>query len=104
ELEYNSSDSTNWNKKRDLFFSVHGIGRGVWGLRQLLDQPTASDNSEPETDGTAPVVTTTISRIIRDTNMSREIKALHHSRCQICGETINLPDGRRYAEAHHIIP
>lgn len=33
ELEYNSSDSTNFKGNHDLFYSVHGIGMGVWGLR-----------------------------------------------------------------------
>src|SRR4051812_23314019 len=30
-----SSDSHHWKKKRDLFYSVHGIGGGVWGLRDM---------------------------------------------------------------------
>jgi putative restriction endonuclease len=30
-----SSDSKFWKGKRDLFFSVHGIGGGVWGLRSM---------------------------------------------------------------------
>ncbi len=33
ELEYNSQDSSNWRGNRNLFFSVEGIGNGVWGLR-----------------------------------------------------------------------
>jgi len=30
-----SSDSHHWKRKRDLFYSVHGIGGGVWGLRDM---------------------------------------------------------------------
>lgn len=105
ELEYNSSDSTNWRKTRDVFFSVEGIGKGVWGLREILKPaPLAVDLAPPETDGSAPTVEAWVNRIVRDTLMGRKIKALHGSQCQICGETIVLPDGRRYAEAHHIIP
>jgi len=47
---------------------------------------------------------TTTSRIIRDTVISRRIKQLHNYECQLCGHTILLPDGSRYAEAHHIQP
>lgn len=47
---------------------------------------------------------TTINRIIRDTLLSRRIKQLHNFECQLCGHTILLADGGRYAEAHHIQP
>lgn len=47
---------------------------------------------------------TTISRIIRDTLLSRHIKQLHRYECQLCGHSILLADGSRYAEAHHIQP
>lgn len=33
ELEYNSSDSESYQGRYDLFYSVQGIGNGVWGLR-----------------------------------------------------------------------
>jgi hypothetical protein len=49
-------------------------------------------------------VATNTYRILRDTELARHIKALHDYRCQICGHTIELPDGSRYAEAHHIQP
>lgn len=47
---------------------------------------------------------TTTNRIIRDTLLSRRIKQLHNFECQLCGHTILLVDGSRYAEAHHIQP
>lgn len=43
-------------------------------------------------------------RIIRDTKVSKWVKYLHGYRCQLCGETIELPDGQFYAEAHHLQP
>jgi hypothetical protein len=105
ELEYNSSDSSNWRKTRDLFFSVHGIGKGVWGLRSMLQEaPIAPDTALSEEASSTPIVALTINRIIRDTVMTRKVKALHRFQCQICGCSIRLRDGRRYAEAHHIIP
>ena len=38
ELEVNSSDSEVFNSE-DLFYSVEGIGKGVWGLREFLSAP-----------------------------------------------------------------
>ena len=45
-----------------------------------------------------------ISRIIRDTKLSRSIKLLYNFRCQLCKTRIEFPDGRGYAETHHIKP
>lgn len=105
ELEYNSSDSTQWQEMRDIFFSVHGVGGGVWGLRSLLGaEPAAVDIGDPTLGATPGRMEITTSRIIRDTLMSQKIKALHRNECQICSLSIELPDGRKYAEGHHIIP
>jgi hypothetical protein len=105
ELEYNSSDSSNWRETRDLFFSVHGIGKGIWGLRSTIAvELPATDLAPPEPEAPAPTIPVTINRIIRDTLMARKVKALHHSKCQICGTSIQLANSRAYAEAHHIIP
>lgn len=49
-------------------------------------------------------VLTQVNRIIRDTEISRRVKTLHNFRCQICGHTIDLGNGKSYAEAHHIKP
>jgi hypothetical protein len=43
-------------------------------------------------------------RFKRDTAQSRWLKALYQGQCQLCGTTIRLPDGRLYAEAHHVRP
>jgi hypothetical protein len=47
---------------------------------------------------------TTTYRILRDTDLARQIKALHEYYCQICGHRIQLADGSFYAEAHHVRP
>ena len=44
-----------------------------------------------------------VSRIIRDTAISSELKLLYDHSCQICGTSITLC-GRNYSEAHHIKP
>jgi hypothetical protein len=70
--------------------------------------PTDMDVETPTASDTADVVPgrvqTTTYRILRDTQIARHIKILHEHKCQLCGHTIVLPDGTRYAEAHHIKP
>lgn len=46
---------------------------------------------------------TTVLRIVRDTKLSRELKALYNYTCQICGIRISVK-GIGYAEAAHIKP
>lgn len=46
----------------------------------------------------------TVSRIIRDTTISNEVKKLNDYRCQICGITLEFPNGKKYIEVHHIKP
>ncbi|MDG4595138.1 MAG: HNH endonuclease [Candidatus Contendobacter sp.] len=46
----------------------------------------------------------TISQIIRDTNISKEVKRLNQFKCQICGLSLDMPEGKKYIEAHHIKP
>jgi hypothetical protein len=105
-----SSDSAGWKHGPDLFYSVKGLGAGVWGLRSKLaatpkavDLPPepkelSSGNQSPEK---APILTY---RVLRDTPLARQIKVLHQNRCQICGESVQLSDGKMYSEAHHIVP
>ena len=75
-------------------------------LEQLLGDtfapttPTASDVADVKPERAA----TTTYRILRDTALARRVKVLHKYQCQICGHTIMLADGSRYAEAHHIKP
>lgn len=45
-----------------------------------------------------------VSRVIRDSALAREIKELHSYKCQICGYSIERPDGSSYAEGHHLKP
>ncbi|RUO70093.1 HNH endonuclease [Pseudidiomarina salinarum] len=45
-----------------------------------------------------------VSRIIRDTALSQRVKRLNNYECQFCGTSIEMPQGKKYAEAHHIKP
>jgi putative restriction endonuclease len=58
----------------------------------------------PPPAGAPPRVPTTVQRIVRSTAVANRVKSVHGHRCQICGETIQLPDGSRYSQAAHIRP
>ncbi len=53
---------------------------------------------------TTPRIEATVYRILRDTETAKQLKTQYDYCCQICGQTIELPDGSRYAEVHHIKP
>jgi hypothetical protein len=101
-IESHSSDSHNF-RGIDLFYSVEGIGSGVWGLRNYVghgigETPKAQDiNISNNTQ-------ILVYRILRDTKIARWVKSIYEHRCQICSYVITLPDGTGYAEAHHIKP
>jgi len=96
-----SSDSEGF-RGPDLFYSVEGIGSGVWGLRSSLKStPAASDIQDPKLPGRVLVQTY---RVLRDTELARKLKALHKGACQICGQSLTLRNGDIYSEAHHVQP
>ena len=64
-----------------------------------VGEPSPSDAAEPPKR-----VKSVAYRVLRDTKTSQEVKLLHGGECQICGHGITLPDGTKYAEAHHIQP
>lgn len=127
-IQNHSSDSRAFSGNsigRDLFFAVEGIGKGIWGLRELAESTPRSSEIPPNFDtseivdplpgeGDAGVtatgsespgrVRTETYRILRDTQLARQVKLLHRNRCQVCGYAIDTADGKGYAEAHHVIP
>ena len=105
-IERNSSDSKLFAGKKDLFYSVEGIGKGIWGLREkLTPTPSAEDLGDVKDNIELPErVKTEIYRVLRDTNLTKKMKQLYNNRCQICGNVIKLKDGKEYSEAHHIKP
>lgn len=100
-IQDHSADSDGF-KGNNVFYSVKGIGSGVWGLRSHLQStPSASDIESPSAPERLLVETY---RVLRDTELARKIKALHKNVCQLCGQTVMLKDGATYSEAHHIKP
>jgi hypothetical protein len=89
-----------------LINKTDGISPAVVGYPQKLDipdlrTPKAKDFTEPAEPDRISCETY---RILRDTGLARKIKGLHKYKCQICGETIELPNGYRYVEVHHLKP
>ena len=58
----------------------------------------------PPPPGAPPRVPTTVQRIVRSTAVAEGVKRAHDYICQVCGSTIELPNGARYAEAAHVRP
>ncbi len=98
-IEDHSSDSSSFRTGNDLFYSVDGIGKGIWGLREyLIETPIAADTDLPER------VEVNIYRILRDTKSTKVLKALYKNCCQVCGQAISLPKDILYSEVHHLRP
>lgn len=108
QIEICSSDSKLYAGKNDIFFSVEGLGKGMWGLREYFSKKTevAFDfnvESIHEGNDNPSRKKTEIYRILRDTELSKQIKSLYDNVCQICGNRIKLKE-KFYSEAHHIKP
>lgn len=105
EIENHSSDSKVFKNKEDLFYTVYGLGKGIWGLRKnLIQTPKAIDLEFLERNESPGKTKTEIYRILRDTRLARQLKILHNHECQICGKRIEFGDEIGYSEAHHIQP
>lgn len=69
------------------------------GIQQPTDhEPVQHDIATPDRTNVM------VSRIVRDTSLSRRIKNENDYSCLICGKTIILPNGNNYAEGHHLKP
>lgn len=104
-IERNSSDSLAHAGKNDIFFSVKGLGAGIWGLRSFAaPNPVANDADLLPFGTEQPARHMQVTyRILRETEMARKIKLLHKNKCQICGLVLTVA-GRAYSEAHHLRP
>lgn len=69
-------------------------------IESIPGVPQAFDIEVPQTERER----VSVLRVIRDTALARKVKYIHKYECQICCHTICLPDGSRYAEAHHLKP
>ncbi len=87
-------------QRRQSTKAITGSQRGYWLFTGSHLSPVASDIVEVPSERVA----TTTYRIVRDTALSKRLKLLHGNQCQICGQSIPLPNDQTYSEAHHIRP
>lgn len=87
----------------------HWMNRGADGfliaqyrLDRILEQAPLVTRMPAEPD--PAFANSTVTRRVRDTAMSRELKAMYGHRCQICSTAIPGRDGREYAEGAHVRP
>lgn len=113
-IEEFSSDSQTYNGKKDIFFSIDGIGRGHWGLRNYL--PTEKSVSLTKDDISYPEGKKILRQHIcreRNPKVILEAKKLfkekHNGKlfCEACG--FSFTDtygelGENFIEGSHKIP
>jgi putative restriction endonuclease len=108
-----SSDSPNWKNKRDLYYSVHGIGGGVWGLREMdaLNPVNRDGLVDPvETYLASEGAATLRTHLRRERSKSlvdRFKNGLETFCCSICDFDFERTYGKLghgFIEAHHKIP
>lgn len=103
-IQQNSSDTQSWSGNNDLFYSVNGIGQGIWGLREFYPPNNLLDEDLVNNDETTKRRESKIQRIVRDTYIISQLKIFHKGVCQICGGTIQVSSEKFYSEGHHIKP
>jgi len=108
-----SSDSHHWKQKRDLFYSVHGIGGGVWGLRDMDPLNPANQDGfvdAVETYMAAEGAATLRTHVRRERSKSlierfkKQLKTVACSVCDFDFEEAYGELGRGFIEAHHTVP
>jgi len=88
--------------------AVYHVRRGMWYFADgstFESVRATSESGAPSLGSVEPNrVTVMTSRVERDTALAKWLKEIHDYKCQICGTTIKLPHGKRYAEVHHLRP
>lgn len=111
-IETNSSDSDAFNGK-DIFYSTHGIGKGIWGLRDHI--PTIKNIDLTEDDLAFPEGRQFLKmHLLRERNPKLIIEAKRKFKeqkgrlfcevCDFCFEDKYGEIGVDFIEAHHIKP
>ena len=71
-------------------------------LERIPEQAELVTRATPEIDPAYAI--STVSRRIRDTALSREVKSMYEHACQICGTVIPGTGDRLYSEGAHVKP
>jgi putative restriction endonuclease len=81
---------------------LHGYQIVRFRLLRIPEQDPYVVQTSPDQD--PAFAETTVSRRVRDTVVSRELKRFYDYECQLCGNTILGLAGHRYAEGAHVRP
>lgn len=81
---------------------LHGFEVVQFRLERVDDQAQLFTAVAPEPD--PAYATSIVTRRIRDTAMSRDLKLSYSNRCQVCGTAIPGVDDRYYSEGAHVRP
>lgn len=91
----------------DYWYEIGRSGYRIYRFR-LEAMDTTQEIADPETsDLELPATerrTYTAQRVVRDTKQALAVKQMYDYACQVCGITIELPLGTKYAEGAHIRP
>lgn len=109
-LERNSADSTVFDGKENLFYSVDGIGNGHWGLVEFKDRLELTQEDDEFSEGKLLLK----KHLKRERNpkliseaKKRFIEKNGHLFCEVCGfdfEEKYGDLGENFIEAHHTKP
>ena len=88
--------------QRNLVFALKGYARFIQATFTVVD-PIQVSNDVP-VDELPKRLKMEVSRLVRDTQMSRKVKGRHKHRCQLCGKRLKLKLGQFYSEGHHLKP
>lgn len=87
----------------NLGVDVSGLGRGE--TQSTSEVESAADPEERVIDLAPPERTeTTVSRVIRNSQLVKDLKDRYDYRCQVCGDCRHRGSGQPYAEGHHLHP
>lgn len=111
-LEKSSSDSTVFDRKDDLFYSVDGIGNGHWGLRSIDNEAVLELTQDDDEFCEGKLLLKQHLQRERNHKLIRNAKKKfldNNGRlyCEICGFDFSEKYGElgtNYIEAHHVIP
>ena len=112
-IQFHSSDSTVYKGKRDYFYSVEGLGKGHWGLRDFIADSSNVDLTEDDESFEEGKKQLT-KHICYERNhrviflAKQKFKQKHNKLfCVICDfdfEKVYGEIGKDYIEGHHSIP